>query len=107
MNEGRDRIAIVAGIRTPFGKGGGQVKDIEADDLGAFIVRELLARTPVSSEEIDEVIFGNVLQPANSTNIARILAVKGGSLKRFRLIPSTEIALREWRRLPPPMMKYG
>lgn len=78
MSNERNRIAIVAGVRTPFGKGGGLLKDVEADDLGAFVVRELMARVPVSGDQVDELIFGNVLQPANSTNIARILAIKGG-----------------------------
>lgn len=73
-----ERIAIVAGVRSPFGKGGGLLKDLEADDLGAYVVRELLARVPVSPDQVDELIFGNVLQPANSTNIARILSIKGG-----------------------------
>jgi acetyl-CoA acyltransferase len=78
MNERNERIAIVEGIRTPFCKAGGVLKDLEADDLGAFAVKELLARSPIKPEQVDELIFGNVLQPSQMTNIARILAVKGG-----------------------------
>ena len=74
----KDRIAIVAGIRSPFCKGGGVMRDMAADDLGAYVVAELLAKTGVSSEKIDELIFGNVLQPARLANIARIIAVKAG-----------------------------
>lgn len=74
----KERIAVVNGIRTPFCKGGGVLKDMEADDLGAFVVRELMARSKIHPDQVDELIFGNVLQPANSTNIARILSVKGG-----------------------------
>lgn len=74
----KKRIAIVEGVRTPFCKAGGVFRDYEADDLGAFAVRELLARTAIDGKLIDELIFGNVLQPANATNIARIIAVKGG-----------------------------
>jgi len=74
----KERIAIVDGIRTPFCKAGGVMREIEADDLGAFVVRELLARTPIAAEMVDELIFGNVLQPAHAANIARIIAVKGG-----------------------------
>jgi acetyl-CoA acyltransferase len=51
---------------------------MEADDLGAYAVKELLARTGIDPEKIDELIFGNVMQPPNSTNIARIVAVKAG-----------------------------
>lgn len=74
----KDRIAIVAGLRTPFCKANGVMRDIEADDLGAFIVSELMARSNIPPESIDELIFGNVLSPPASANIARIVAVKGG-----------------------------
>lgn len=73
-----ERIAIVDGVRTPFCKANGAFKDIEADDLGAFVVKELLARTGLDPNLIDELIFGNVIQPPHATNIARVLAVKGG-----------------------------
>jgi acetyl-CoA acyltransferase len=74
----KERIAIVSGIRSPFGKGGGVMRDMEADDLGAYVVAELLAKTGIAPSKVDELIFGNVLQPAQSANIARIIAVKAG-----------------------------
>lgn len=74
----KERIAIIDGIRTPFCKGGGLLRDYEADDLGSFTVKELMARTAFPLDQVDELIFGNVMQPPHLTNIARILAVKGG-----------------------------
>jgi acetyl-CoA acyltransferase len=74
----KERIAIVYGCRTPFCKAGGAMKDLEADDLGAYVVTELMARSGFPPEKVDELIFGNVLQPPQSANIARILAVKSG-----------------------------
>ena len=74
----KERIAIITGLRTPFCKAGGAFKHWEAEDLGAYVVKELLARVDLDPELIDEVIFGNVLQPPHATNIARVLAVKGG-----------------------------
>ncbi len=74
----KERIAVIDGVRTPFCKAGGVLKDYEADSLGAIVVRELLARVSVKPEEVDELIFGNVLQPPHQANIARIIAVKGG-----------------------------
>lgn len=74
----KDRIAIVSGIRTPFCKAGGVMRDLEADDIGAFVVTELLARSGLPSSNIDELIFGNVIQPPQAANIARIVAVKAG-----------------------------
>lgn len=74
----KERIAIVYGVRTPFCKAGGVMRDLEADDLGAYVVTELLARSGFPVDKVDELIFGNVLQPPQSANIARILAVKSG-----------------------------
>lgn len=74
----KERVAILEGVRTPFCKSGGVFKDWGADDLGAFTIRELLNRIEIPKEEIDQLIFGNVLQPPHATNIARVLAVKGG-----------------------------
>lgn len=74
----KDRIAIVSGLRTPFCKAGGVMRDLEADDIGAFVVTELLARSNIPSASIDELIFGNVIQPPHAANIARIVAVKSG-----------------------------
>lgn len=74
----KDRIAIVSGIRTPFCKGGGVMRDMAPDDLGAYVVSELLARSNLPPASIDELIFGNVLQPAQSANIARLISVKAG-----------------------------
>ncbi|HEY4831685.1 MAG TPA: thiolase family protein [Waddliaceae bacterium] len=74
----KERIAIIEGLRTPFCKAGGVFKDWEAEDLGAFVVKELLDRVEVSPNEIDELIFGNVLQPPHASNIARVVAFKGG-----------------------------
>lgn len=74
----KERIAIISGIRTPFCKAGGAFRDIEADDLGAYIVRELMARSGVPVDKVDELVFGNVIQPPNAANIARIVSVKAG-----------------------------
>jgi acetyl-CoA acyltransferase len=74
----KERIAIVAGIRTPFCKAGGALRDIKADDLGAYIVTELMARSPVPGDMVDELVFGNVVTPPQDSNIARLISVKGG-----------------------------
>lgn len=74
----KERIAIINGIRTPFCKAGGLLKDFGADDLGAMVTKELLIRNNIPIEEIDEVIFGNVAQPPNAANISRVIALKAG-----------------------------
>lgn len=72
----KERIAIVDGIRTPFCKAGEQLRSCSADDLGAFAVRELMERVKIDPALVDELIFGNVAQPANAANIARVIALK-------------------------------
>lgn len=72
------RIAVIQGIRTPFCKANALLKDWQADDIGAFVLKELIARLAFSLSLIDEVILGNVLQPSHATNIARVIAVKAG-----------------------------
>jgi acetyl-CoA acetyltransferase family protein len=74
----KERIAIIEGTRTPFCKSDSILKEWSAADLGAFSVKDLLSITDFPAEEIDEVIAGNVAQPAESMNIARIIALKAG-----------------------------
>ena len=74
----KERIAIIAGFRSPMGKAGGVLKNLTAHDLGARIAKEVLIRSKVDLEKIDEVIIGNVAQPAEAANIARVIALKAG-----------------------------
>ena len=74
----KERIAIISGYRTPFCKADTCLKKMSAEDLGAFITKELLYRINLSPTEIDEVIVGNVAQPAQAMNIARVISLKAG-----------------------------
>lgn len=74
----KERIAIIDGLRSPFSKAGSSLASWQADDLGAAIARELLDRSYVERDQIDEVVIGNVAQPAHCANIARIIALKAG-----------------------------
>lgn len=74
----KERIAIIAGFRSPMGKAGGVLKNLTAHDLGARIAREVILRSKINPAKIDEVIIGNVAQPAEAANIARVIALKAG-----------------------------
>ena len=74
----KERIAIIAGYRSPMGKAGGALKNLTAHDLGARIVKEVVLRSKVDPEIIDEIIIGNVAQPGEAANIARVIALKAG-----------------------------
>ncbi|MEK6557055.1 MAG: thiolase family protein [Candidatus Margulisiibacteriota bacterium] len=79
----RNRIAIIDGVRTPFCKAGVELKNISADDLGAYAVKEVLMRSSLEPGQIDELVFGNVAQPANAANVARVIALKAGLAKEM------------------------
>ncbi|MBK1880333.1 thiolase family protein [Pelagicoccus mobilis] len=74
----RERIAIIDGVRAPFGKAGGVLGSFGADDLGAIVVKELMAKTELRGEDVDELIFGNVAQPVDAPNVGRVIALKAG-----------------------------
>jgi acetyl-CoA C-acetyltransferase/acetyl-CoA acyltransferase len=76
INFMKERIAIISGFRSPMGKAGGVLKNVTAHDLGAAIVKEILIRSKIDPQKIDEVIIGNVAQPAEAANIARVIALK-------------------------------
>ena len=73
-----ERIAIVDGVRTPFCKMGTIFNSMSAQELGRIATRELLERTDVDVNVIDEVIIGNVGQPADAANISRVIALLSG-----------------------------
>lgn len=71
-------VVVVGGVRTPGGKFGGTLKDVPVPELGSLVVREVVRRTGVDPEVIDEVIFGNGWQAGVGPNAARLVTVKGG-----------------------------
>lgn len=74
----KERIAVIAGHRSAMGKAGGVFKNVSASDLGAWVAKEVILRSKIDINLIDEVIIGNVAQPADSANIARVVALKAG-----------------------------
>jgi len=69
-------VVIVAAARTAVGKFAGSLAGIPASDLGATVIRHLLATTGISPEQIDEVILGQVLTAGVGQNPARQAAIK-------------------------------
>ena len=69
------RVAIVAGLRTPFERSGTLFKSLSAQDLGRAVVAELVARSGLDGEEIDTLVFGTVVPSVLAPNIAREVAL--------------------------------
>ncbi len=73
-----NRLVIIDGLRTPFSKAGTDLAGLGADELGRIAVNGLLTRTGLDPALVDEVIFGCVAQPADATNLARVIALRAG-----------------------------
>ena len=71
------RVAIIAGVRTPFGRRGGGLAQRSALELGVACVRELVARTGLA-REIERVVFGQVVPSLQAPNVARELLLDAG-----------------------------
>ena len=73
----RDAV-ICEPIRTAVGGYGGTLKDVPASELAATVVKELVRRSGVKSEDIDDVIFGQVYPNSEAPAIGRIAALDAG-----------------------------
>ncbi|CAH0347642.1 thiolase family protein [Bacillus sp. CECT 9360] len=72
-------VVIVEGIRTPVGRKNGVLKDIRPDDMAAEVLKELVNRTGIKPEIIDDVILGCVSQVGEQAgDIARVAALIAG-----------------------------
>ncbi|SEK45389.1 3-ketoacyl-CoA thiolase [Colwellia chukchiensis] len=73
-----ERIAIVAGLRTPFAKQATAFHGVPAVDLGKIVVNELLKKHDVDPKIIDQLVFGQVVQMPEAPNIAREIVLGTG-----------------------------
>ncbi len=70
---------IVDALRTPIGRVNGVFKDVRPDDLGAIVIRELVKRTGVNPESIEDVFFGCANQAGeDNRNVARMSSLLAG-----------------------------
>ena len=70
-NGAKERVAVVAGLRTPFAKQGTAYRDMTTLDLGRMVVKELLARAELDPREIDLLVYGQAVPSPTAPNIAR------------------------------------
>ncbi len=70
---------LVDGLRTPFGRHGGALANVRADDMGAHVIAKLIERTGVPGEAIEDVIFGCANQAGeDNRNVGRMCALLAG-----------------------------
>ena len=78
MKKNFDEVVILAAMRTPIGTYKGSLKDIKSDQLGSIVIKEVIQRSNIKKEEIDEVVMGQVLTAGTGQNSARQAAINAG-----------------------------
>lgn len=77
----KDRVAVVAGLRTPFAKQATAYRDMTTLDLGRAVVKELLARAELDPREIGLVVYGQAIPTPSAPNVAREIVLGSGMPK--------------------------
>ena len=72
------KVVIASAVRTPVGSYGGSLKSVSAKDLGITAVKEAINRAGIKPEDVDETVFGCVLQAGQGQNIARQVSLGAG-----------------------------
>ncbi|MSP92087.1 MAG: acetyl-CoA C-acyltransferase [Myxococcales bacterium] len=75
---GADRIAIVAGVRSPFSRSFDVLNDVDPVELSTQVARELLFRLEIPMQDVDQIVWGTVVAVPRSPNIAREVALNLG-----------------------------
>ena len=78
MNNSNNEVVIVEAIRTPIGAYKGSLKELSADKLGSIVIREILRKSKLDEDDIDEIIMGQVLTAGGGQNPARQAAINAG-----------------------------
>jgi acetyl-CoA C-acetyltransferase len=78
MSAGNQNIVITAATRTAIGSFCGSLKDMQANDLGALVVKAAMKKSNLNSKDVDELIMGQVLTGGTGQNPARQAAIQAG-----------------------------
>jgi acetyl-CoA acetyltransferase family protein len=78
-NTSNGEVAVIAGARTPWAKAGTALREVHVAELAQRAMKEALYRSNWPAEKLDEVVLGNVIMPADATNLARVAALYAGA----------------------------
>ena len=84
-------VVIVAASRTAVGKFGGMFENVSAVDLGVAAVKETIKRGKIAPNQIDEMLFGNVLSAGLGQNVARQVQIKSDIPKEVTAITINKV----------------
>lgn len=71
-------VVIASAVRTPIGKFGGSLSSLSSVDLGTIAAKAAIERAGLNAQDVDQAIFGNVLQAGSGQNVARQIALRAG-----------------------------
>jgi acetyl-CoA acyltransferase len=83
MGSNGNRVAVVAGLRTPFAKQWSAYREVSALDLANLVVSEMLQRVDLDPSEIQQVVYGQVVPSVEAPNIAREIVLATGMPKNI------------------------
>ncbi len=78
MSKNSSDVVITSALRTPIGRYKGSLKNLSASKLGSIAIKEVIYKSKLDSEEIDEVIMGHVLTSGLGQNPARQASIGAG-----------------------------
>jgi acetyl-CoA acetyltransferase family protein len=99
-------VVIIDGVRTPFCKAWGLLQDVPVDDLARIAIAEAMARVDLDPAAVGEVVVGNIAQPAETTTLARVAAIRAGVPRSVPAVTvnrncgsGTEAIVTAWHRI--------
>ncbi|MDT3394859.1 MAG: acetyl-CoA C-acetyltransferase [Bacillota bacterium] len=84
-------VVIISAKRTPIGKLGGQLASLSAVELGTVAAKAAIEAAGIDPTQIDQAIFGNVLQAGSGQNVARQIALKSGMTQSSSAMTVNEV----------------
>lgn len=84
-------VVIISAKRTPIGKLGGQLASLSAVELGTVAAKAAIEAAGIDPTQIDQAIFGNVLQAGSGQNVARQIALKSGMTQSSTAMTVNEV----------------
>ena len=95
MDSNNKNIVITSAVRTAIGTFRGSLKDMQASDLGALVTKAAMQKSNLNSDDVDELIMGQVLTSATGQNPARQAAIHAGLPKEKTAYPELDTQLRK------------
>ena len=89
FGSGGRRVAIIRGLRTPFVKAGSAFAQLTALELGRAVVKELVERSEIDPQEIDQLVFGQVIPTLTAPSIAREVVLAAGLPRKIEAHTAT------------------